>query len=174
MVMARKSLGDYMLEKGYASPAQVEEARKAQQNTRGDIAKIMIDMGLNPRDIYESKAQEMGVPFVDLTVYKIDPSAINVVPEHIAKKNNVIPVRKDNNVLFVAMADTNNLQAQDSLRLVSRCQIRPVLAVPDHIEDAVNRNYGGGVTVEGTTGSAKGGMNPLKNGGAAELMDTDT
>jgi len=62
-----------------------------------------------------------------------------VVPEHIAKKNNVIPVRKDNNVLFVAMADTNNLQAQDSLRLVSRCQIRPVLAVPDHIEEAVNR-----------------------------------
>jgi type IV pilus assembly protein PilB len=173
--MARKSLGDYMLEKGYASPAQVEEARKAQQNTRGDIAKILIDMGLNARDVYEAKAQELGVPFVDLTVYKIDPSTINVVPEHIAKKNNVIPVRKDNNVLFVAMADTNNLQAQDSLRLVSRCQIRPVLAVPDHIEEAINRNYGGGVTVEGTTGGvAKGGMNPLKNGGTAELMDTDT
>ena len=137
MVMTRKSLGDYMQEKGYASATQIEEAKKAQQSSRGDLAKIMIEMGLNARDVYESKAQEMGVPFVDLTVYKPDQSAINVVPENVAKQHNVLPVKKQDNILFVAMGDTNNLQATDMLRLVSRCQIRPVLAVPEHIEDAI-------------------------------------
>ena len=52
MVMARKSLGDYMQEKGYASATQLDEARKAQQSTRGDLAKIMIEMGMNARDVY--------------------------------------------------------------------------------------------------------------------------
>lgn len=166
MVMARKSMGDYMLEKGYASPEQLEEARKAQQSTHGDLAKIMVDMGINPRDVYEAKAQEMGVPFVDLTVYKPDQSALNVVPEHVAKRYNVIPVRKDNNMLYVAMSDTNNLNAADDLRLVSRCQVKGVLAVPEHIEDAISRLYGG-TSVEGIPGASPG-MNPLKNGGGGQ------
>ncbi len=169
MAMARKSLGDYMLEKGYISPSELEEARKAQQATHGDLAKILIDQGLNPAHVYEAKAQEMQVAFVDLSVYKPDPSAINVVPEHVAKRHNVLPVKKDNNTLYVAMADTNNLTATDDLRLVSRCQVRGVLAVPDHIEEAIARNYGG-TMVEGT---AKGGMNPLRGGNGAELMASD-
>src|ERR1041385_7304822 len=143
MAIARKSLGDYMIEKNYIGKEQLEEARKAQQNTRGDLAKILIDMGINARDVYEAKAQEMGVPFVDLSVYKPDPSAINVVPEHVAKRLNVIPVKKDNTILYVAMGDTNNIQAADDLRLVSRCAVRGVLAVPEHIEDSIGRLYGG-------------------------------
>jgi type IV pilus assembly protein PilB len=174
MVMARKSLGDYMVEKGYASATQLEEAQKAQKSTRGDLAKIMIEMGLNARDVYEGKAQEMGVPFVDLSVYKPDQKAIDSVKEDVAKKYNVLPVKRQDNTLFVAMGDTNNLQAQDTLRLVSRCQVRPVLAVPEHIEDAINRLYGGGVAVEGIAGGGKGGMNPLKAVGGGDIMDTDT
>jgi type IV pilus assembly protein PilB len=175
MAMARKSLGDYMLDKKYIGREQLDEARKAQQNTRGDLAKIMIDMGINPRDVYEAKAQELGVPFVDLSVFKPDASAVNVVPPHVAKRLNVIPVRKDGNTLFVAMADTNNISAHDDLRLVSRCQIRPVLAVPDMIEDAISRMYGGTAVegVEGAGAAAKGGMNPLKmagGGGTTEIM----
>ncbi len=167
MVMAKKSMGDYMLEKGYISPAQLEEARKVQQNTRGDLAKIMIDLGVSPRDVYEAKAQEIQVHFVDLSVFKPEPSAINVVPEHIAKRHNVVPVKKEGNTLYVAMADINNLNAVDDLRLVSRCQVRPVLAVPEHIEDTINRLYGGSAEP-----AARGGMNPNR-GGASEVGDAD-
>ncbi len=160
MVMARMSLGDYMVEKGYASPEQIEEAKKVQQNSRGDLAKILLNMGLNARDVYEAKAQEAGVAWVDLSTFKPDPSAVNVVPDHVARKNNVLPIRKQDNVLWVAMADINNLAALDNVRLVSRCQVRPVVVVPDILEDAINKAYGGGVAVEG---SNKGGMNPNRN-----------
>ncbi len=171
MVMARKSLGDYMVEKGYASSIEIEEARKAQATTKGDLAKILVDLGLNPKHVYEAKAQEMGVPFVDLTVYKPDASAINLVPQHVAKRHNVLPVKKDGNILYVAMADPNNITASDDLRLVSRCSVRGVLASPDEIEQAIGRLYGG-TTVEGVPGvaPAKGGMNPMKGG---DLVDSD-
>ena len=170
MVMAKKSLGEYMVEKGYASPAQIEEARKAQQSTKGDLAKILIDLGLNPRDVYESKAQEMQVPFVDLTVYKPDQSALNVVPEHVAKRHNVLPIKKDGTTLYVAMSDLNNITANDDIRLVSRCVVRGVLAVPEHIEDSISRLYGG-TTVEGT--GSKGGMNPMKGAASDAVGDSD-
>ena len=160
MVMARKSIGDYLVEKGYASAQEVEDAKKAQQTTKGDLAKILVDLGLNPTHVYEAKAAELGQPFVDLTVYKPDQSALNVVPEHVAKRHKVLPVKKDGNILYVAMGDTNNLQAADDLRLVSRCTVRGVLAVPDHIDDAITRLYGGS-TAEAP--SQVGGMNPNKN-----------
>ncbi|HZO87949.1 MAG TPA: ATPase, T2SS/T4P/T4SS family [Chthonomonadaceae bacterium] len=180
--MARKSMADYMLEKGYISPEQLAEARKAQQSSRSDLAKILIEMGLPARDVYEAKAQEMAVPFVDLSKFKPEQSAINVVPEHIAKRHNVLPVKKDGNTLYVAMADTNNLTAADDLRLVSRCQVRAVLGVPDQIEEAIGRYYGSSVApvgapeAAGAVGAAKPGMNPLRASGTGggEVVDADT
>ena len=166
MVVARKSMGDYMVEKGYVSPQQIEEARKAQQSTRGDLAKILVDLGVNARDVYESKAQELGVPFVDLKAFKPDSSAMNVVPEHVAKRYNVLPVKKDGTKLWVAMADTNNLNAADDLRLVSRCHVYGVLAVPDHIEEAISKLYGG-TQVEAISGN---GASAVKG---AEVLDAD-
>jgi type IV pilus assembly protein PilB len=160
MVMARKSIGDYLVEKGYASAQEVEDAKKAQQSTKGDLAKILVDLGLNPTHVYEAKAAELGQPFVDLTVYKPDQSALNVVPEHVAKRHNVLPVKKDGTILYVAMSDTNNIQAADDLRLVSRCTVKGVLAVPDHITDAIARLYGG--STADAPSAIKGGMNPGK------------
>jgi type IV pilus assembly protein PilB len=98
-------------------------------------------MAQNPRDVYEAIAGERGVPFVDLSVYKPEPSAVYVVPEHVARANNCLPLKKDHNVLFVAMADIDNRQAQDTLRLVSHCRIRPVLAAPEPLRVAIERAY---------------------------------
>ncbi len=77
-------------------------------------------------------------------------------------------MKKDGNILYVAMADPNNITASDDLRLVSRCSVRGVLASPDEIEDAIGRMYGG-ASVEGVAGG-KGGMNPMKG---ADLVDAD-
>ncbi len=173
MAIARKTMGDYMLEKGYLSPQELENAKKTQQNTGGDIVKILVDMGLNPVHVYEAKAAESGKPFVDLSVFKPEQSAINVVPVQIAKRHNVMPIKKEGNVLYIAMPNPDDIQIVDSLRLVSRCIIRGVLAVPDHIEDSINRLYGAGVAVEPPTGPASappagraGGLNPFRQGGA--------
>ncbi len=174
MVMARKSLGDYMVEKGYASANEIEEARKAQATTKGDLAKILVDLGLNPKHVYEAKAHEMGVGYVDLSVYKPEASAVNIVPQHVAKRHNVLPLKKDGTFLYVAMADPNNITAADDLRLVSRCSIRGVLASPLDIEEAIGKLYGS-ATVDGaapgTGAPAKGGMNPMRGN---ELVDEDS
>ena len=108
MVMARKSLGDYMLEKQYLTETQLGEARKAQQSTRGDLAKILVEMGIDGRKVYEAKAQEMGVQYANLSIFKPEPAAINAVPLHVAKRHNVMPLKKQDNILFVAMSDPGN------------------------------------------------------------------
>jgi type IV pilus assembly protein PilB len=66
------------------------------------------------------------------------------VPERVAKSHNVIPVKKQDNTLYLAMSNTNNLQAIDDVTMASGCRVVPVMAVPGAIDDALRKYYSGG------------------------------
>src|SRR5687768_4997127 len=146
MATPRKPIAQYLLEKGYVTQAHIDEATKVmQQSKSNDLGKALVELGhLGEREMLEGKAQEEGIAFVDLDRYTIDASAINMVPERIVKNHSVIPVRKEGNVLFVAMPNPNNIQAIDDVRMVSRLDVKPVRAVPEAIEEAIRKHYGSG------------------------------
>ena len=141
--MIRKNMGKYMLEKGYINSDELVNAQQILKNLKeGDLARILTDLGIDPVKVYEAKAQELGKPFVDLNKFQPEQAAIGLIPDHVARRHNVIPIKKDGNILYVAMADTNNLQAQDDLRLMSRSQVKGVIAAPSQIQDAIATYYG--------------------------------
>jgi len=184
MAVTRKSMGEYMVEKGYISPEHLKQALELQKQSRTPLEKIIVENNwASERDVYEAMAQEKGMGFVDLSKFPPESAAINVVPSHIAVRLNMMPVRKDNaNNLFVACSSTTNPYALDDLRMVSKCNVKLILAPPTMIEDAIAKNYGGGSSVanvppgENAGGSVKPGMNPLKGGmnpglgGGSDLM----
>ncbi len=164
MAMTRKSMGEYLLEKGLITREQLENALRVQQATGKDLAQILIDQAVvSERDAYEAKAYELGLPFVDLDRVTPEPSAVNVVKEHIAKRYNVIPVKKEGNVLYLAMSDPNNVMAIDDVRVNSRMAvIRQVLAAPGAIEDAIRKAYGGSaVAGDGTSAPTPAGAGEI-------------
>src|SRR4051812_44610585 len=105
MALPRKSMVQFLLDKGFVKPDQVDEANKVQEQTKeADMGKVLIQLGMvGEREVLQAKAQEMGYAFVDLDRVNIESSAINVVREQIVKANNVIPVKKQDNTLYVAM-----------------------------------------------------------------------
>jgi len=144
MVAMRKDIGDLLVEAQVITPEQLAEAREAQKAAPGDIAQIIMDLGYaNEKQVLQAKARQLNIPFIDLTTQKIDPSAVNVVPENIARRHKVMPVMKNGNRLTVAMADVNNIMALDDLRSVTRLQIQPALSTPSAIEEAIDRHYKG-------------------------------
>ncbi len=147
---------EYLIEKGYLKREHLEEALKVQkQSGTKDLGRILVDLGfVGEREMMEAKAQERGLGFVDLDRHSVDSSAINVVPERIARAHNVVPVRKDGMTLYLAMSNDSNIEAQDQVRLVSGCRVVPVLAVPGAIEDAIRKYYGGGEQGNGQPGGA--------------------
>jgi type IV pilus assembly protein PilB len=141
--MVRKSVGEILLEKRFITADQLNQARDVQKTTPGDLGRIIVDLGYaTERDVVESKAQAEGLQFIDLAKHKPEPSALNVVPAHVARKHNALPVKKDGTKLWVAMVDPRNVVAVDDIRMVSRCQVAPLAAVPTDLEDAINAAYG--------------------------------
>ena len=167
MAMTRRTAGEYLLEKGLITQEQLEDARRIQQSTGKELIQIFLDQALvSERDAYEAKAFEMGMPFVDLDRVQPEPSALNVVKEHIAKRYNVIPVKKDGSILYLAMADPSNVVAIDDVRVNSRCNtVRPVIAAPGAIEDAIRKAYGGSAGTDNAT--------PAPVDGAAAVRPAD-
>ena len=159
MALPRVSMVQFLVQKEYLKQEQYEEALKVQQQTKNpDLGKVLVELGMvGEREVLQAKAQEMGIAFADLDRVSIDSTAINALPERIAKNHAVIPVKKQDNNLYVAMANTNNLQAIDDIQMASGCRVIPVLAVPGAIDDALKKYYGGGVVGASDAGAAKNG-----------------
>ncbi|MCE9558742.1 MAG: Flp pilus assembly complex ATPase component TadA [Armatimonadetes bacterium] len=154
MALPRVPMTQFLMQKGYLTQDQAEEGAKVagQTNTK-DLGRVYINLGfVAERHILEAKAQEQGIPFADLDKVSIDAAAISAVPERIAKQHSVIAVRKDSSSnppqLWLAMANTVNLQAADDVRMVSGCRVIPVAAVPGAIDDAIKKYYGSSTTAE--------------------------
>ncbi|HAY13918.1 MAG TPA: type II secretion system protein GspE, partial [Armatimonadetes bacterium] len=151
---------EYLMQKGYLKQEQLEEASKVQAQTGKDISIILRDLGMvGEREIMEARAQEQGHLFVDLDRFSIESSAVNIVPERLVKLHNAIPVKKDGMTLWVAMENPNNLEAIDQIQLASGCRVRPAIALPAAIEDAIRKNYASssGVATSDDGGSTTNG-----------------
>lgn len=160
---------EYLLKKGFLKPEQADEAKKVQEQTKEtDLGRVLVQLGMvGEREVLEAKAAEMGYPFVDLDRVSIESSAINIVPERIAKNHSVIPVKKEGAQLWLAMSNVANIQAQDDVRMVSGCRVHPCMAVPGAIEDAIRKYYGGASTNGDGPGDGPTAVEAPKGGGAA-------
>jgi type IV pilus assembly protein PilB len=158
MVMMKRDVGELLAAKGVIQPEQLQKAREVQKSTRGDIGRVLVDLNFaSESDVLKAKAEANGMRFVDLSSFTIDPSAINVVPAHVAIRHNCVPLTKDAKNLTVAMTDPSNVFALDDLRMASGLKVVPVLAAPDAIQEALGKHYAGtssngGASLAGTGG----------------------
>jgi len=177
MAIERVPMAKYLMDKGFLQQDQLDEATKVQeQSNTPNLGKILIDLGMvGEREVTEAQAQEAGYPFVDLDNVSLESSAVNVVPDRIAKQHSVIPVRKDGMVLWVAMKDPNDIEAIDAIRFASGCQVKPAIAVRGAIEDAIKKYYGGsngdnGAAPVAADAPAEGGMQRTNTAGISALV----
>ena len=165
MVMqAKKSIGEVLIERGVLTEQQLQEAREVQKVTPGDLGGILQDLDMaSEKDVASARAATLNLQFVDLAKTPIDPAAIKSVPEHIAKRYNILPIKRDNSVtpnrLMVAIGDVKTgAVGLDDVKLVSRCKITSVMSAKSEIEEAIIRAYSGGAN------GNRPGTGPLTNG----------
>lgn len=162
---------DFLIQKGFLKPEDLEEAQKvAQQTGNSDIGQVLVNLGkVGEREVAQASAAEKGMPFADLDRTQVESSAINVVPERIAKLHQAVPLKREGTTLWVAMRNVNDLEAIDQIQLASGCRVRPVMALPAAIDDALRKYYGSESTQTSSGGagaSAGGGAEAAAGGGS--------
>jgi type IV pilus assembly protein PilB len=151
-----KQLGEALLEEGLISIENLEEAVGEQRRLGRPLGRILIDKGfVTESNLIAMLAKRLGLEFVDLTEYQIDPSASALIPESLARRYKALPVGFDNDKIVVAMSDPSNVLALDDIRTLTGREVAPVVATATDIVAAISRLQRLDRSVESITASSE-------------------
>lgn len=141
MATTRKRLGDLLIESGLLTDEQLMSTlkEKSRDERLGDA---LLQRGyITEQQLIEVLEFQLGIPHVNLFRYPFDPKLFNIVPKGLAKQKMIVPLKKDGDKLFVAMADPMDYNTIEDLRLSTGFHIETAIASKDDINRTITRYY---------------------------------
>ena len=137
----RKRIGDLLLEAGVITEAQLAHAleNKSRDEKLGDF--LIKENVLTEQQLIEVLEFQLGIPHVSLNQFPIDPELLHLIPVELAKRAQLIPIRREKNKLFIAMADPMDYFAIEEVRMATGCQIEPTIAAKDDLYRTITKYY---------------------------------
>lgn len=119
---------DFIIDAGLISKTEAEEVEKEAKSKKKPISDILVSKGkFSDDDLRRIQAYILGIPFINLKGQTLNRDILNLVPEPIARKHNVVAFEKKDDTLEVAMLDTDDLQALNSIKKKVGLKILPRL-----------------------------------------------
>ncbi|MER3401728.1 MAG: type II secretion system protein GspE [Armatimonadota bacterium] len=140
-----KRLGEWLVQMGVVAPQQLQEALELQRTTGKRLGETLIELGYITRDdYYRAQAQQYEVPYEPLDEQAMESarSLKHLVEVEFASRHFVVPLRKEGQTLWVAIADPNNIEAIDLLRKTTGLNLQICYSPPERILHAIAQIYG--------------------------------
>ena len=159
-----RRLGDLLVREGLINQEQLQRALAEQKGTNEKLGSILVRLNVITEDqLIAFLSKQYGIPSITLSQLDIDADVLKLVPAQIAKKYEVLPIKRTGNSLTLAMADPTNVFAVDDVGFMTNLQVIPVVAAQGAIRKALDRLYeaqGSGMAeviseMEGTAGDVE-------------------
>ena len=138
MQVLESELKTFILDSGLVSRKDVEAADATAKERKQSIGDILVSEGtLSETALRRIKAYVLGIPFVSLKDMKVPFEILSLIPEPIARTHNIIAFKKSDTDLEVAMLDTEDLPAIDSVRKKTGLKILPRLTDEDSVKHSL-------------------------------------
>ncbi len=128
----------FLIETKLATAGKLADLEKIAKERKASLEDIVVSEGvLSEDDMRRAKAHVLGIPFVDLKDQKVDLPTLSLIPEPIARNNNIIAYNKTPKGREVAMLDVEDLQAIDFVKKKTGLTILPRLTDTESIKHAL-------------------------------------
>ena len=135
-------LGATLLKGAFISEAELRTAQEMAVGSNKKLAEVLLEQGLIDSEVLASVLSlKYGVPVVNLARFDIQPEAIALVPEQVAREHRILPVSVDGDTLTVATEDPHDFRAVNALASLTRKRIVTVIPVGMKLEKAIDGNY---------------------------------
>ena len=141
--MPNLKLGEILLSEDLVTEAQLDEALKEQKKKRKSaLGEILVNSGVIAKDeIQQSLAKKLGIPFVNLREFIVEPEVIRVLTAAIAFKHKVVPLYVYEGKIVVVIENPMDWQVTDALSFNINKYVEPVMASPEDINWALQFYY---------------------------------
>lgn len=138
-------IGEILVEKGVINKSQLETALKEQKKPGHENKKIgnfLIELGyVTEIDIANALGTQFNLPVMRIGDLRIKTEVLEMIPEMLAKKFNIIPLFKVGDELTVAITDPTDIHLLDIAASETKCRIIPVISPYSDISKAIYRHY---------------------------------
>lgn len=128
----------FIIDAGLISKSEIEEAEKEAKLKKKPLSEVLILKGkFSDDDLRRVQAYILGIPFINLKGQTLNHEILTLIPEPIARKHNIVAFAKKDDVLEVAMLDTDDLQALNSIKKKVGLKILPRLTDSESMRGAI-------------------------------------
>ena len=137
-----RRLGDLLVKEGLINQEQLQRALADQKGSNEKLGSILVRLDIiNDDQLIDFLSKQYGIPSITLSQLDVDVEVVKLVPAQIARKYEVLPIKRAGNQLTLAMADPTNVFAVDDVGFMTNLQVVPVVASQGAIRKAIDRLY---------------------------------
>ncbi len=145
----RKRIGEILIERGKLDAATLERALRLQQESGEKLGALLVTLGVvAQRDVADALAAQLALPLVDAASYPEFPILEERVSTRFLRETHVLPLREDDTEVALAMADPTDDYAIGAVAMITGRTVRPMVAIPNELEAALERLYGTGKSAQ--------------------------
>ncbi len=134
-------LGEILTQQGLITKEQLNHALETKRPGQKLGDKLLESGDITEMQLMEVLQQQLGIPHVRLHNYNIDQSLLNLISKEYARENLVLPLKKEQNKLIVAVSDPLDYFVFNDLWLSTGFIIEPAIATKDEIRQQILRHY---------------------------------
>lgn len=140
MGFTRERIGDLLLRAGLIDEEQLQVALDRQLQVGGKLGAILVEqLVLTEEQLADTLADQKGLERVSLTTFPVDREAAAVVPERVARRRLLLPLKFEDGQILVAMADPLDLEGIDEVEVRSGLKARVMVATESQIRYAIDK-----------------------------------
>ena len=145
VVSPHRKLGELLVSLGIITQQQLQQSLEQQKKTGQKLGEVLLSLGFVDEELlFAVLAKQFNIPYVSVSEYgEIPQNVLSLVPERIIKTFQLIPIEydKNTNTITIAMSDPLDLYAIDTLKELTKCNIKVVVSKKNEILDAINKYY---------------------------------
>jgi len=143
--MARKKLGEVLVQAGLLDEAKLRVALREQQRWGGPLGRHLLELRLvREEDLVRALAMQLNFPVApDLLATRPPPNLLDLLPLDFCEEHSLVPFHIDGKFLDVALCDPTNLGVVDEIRIRTKLNVRPHIIGPQTLEKTISKHYKG-------------------------------
>jgi len=171
--MKRKKLGEILQDRGHISASNLQKLFKEQEGKIVRLGELILKTGLVDKPSLVKALEEVTrVGYLDCTSLRCELEVLQLIPQSMAIRLNILPICMEQGRMVVAMAEPQDIGTIDEARFTSGKDLSTRFAFRTEIQEAIARNY---AKVEGGALGKKASMvNEMGSvpGNALEFIST--
>lgn len=137
-----EQIGRMLVEGAFLTREQLEHAKEKMRREGKRLREVLAEEQVVSMETFTTLVSvHLRVPIVDLQQVRVEEGAVKLVPENVARENNIMPLQVEGESLRVAMEEPQDVETISRLSAITGKRIKPVLPLRGSISELISSHY---------------------------------